>query len=108
MSSNLLELENSGILRMIDRLSVLDRTSGIINHTDIAPVVSLVGSLQGYAKGAYDDNYAVDVASSVLNGDGIKVISATRVDGIGILTIELTAPFESETVTIRIPHGAYN
>ncbi len=108
MSSNLLELENSGILRMIDRLSVLDRTSGIINHTDATPVTSFVGALTQYAKGAYDDQYAVDIASRKLNGEGVKVLSATRVNEIGILTIELTAPFESETVTIRIPHGAYD
>ena len=107
MSSRLLDFEGSGILRMIDRLSVLDKNSGIINHTDTIRITSLVGSLIEYAKGAYDDSYAVNIASDALDGDGIKVLSATRVNNVGILSIELTAPFESETVTIRIPHGAY-
>ena len=107
MSSSLVEFENSGILRMINRLSVLNTTSGIINHTDEISIVSLVGSLLQYANGAYDDDYARLIAAGVLDGDGVKVLSATRVDKIGILSIELTAPFEVEVVTIRIPHGAY-
>lgn len=108
MSSQLLEFENSGILRMIGRLSILDATEGIINHEIDISVVTLVGSLLEYAKGAYDDQYAVDVAALKLDGDGVKVVSATRVEGVGILTISLTAPFKDETVTIRIPHGAYS
>ena len=107
MSSRLLDFENSGILRMIDRLSMLDRNLGIINHTNNIPITTLVGSLIQYAKGAYDDSYAKTILADVIDGDGIKVISSTRVDNVGIHSIELTAPFESETVTIRIPHGAY-
>lgn len=107
MASKLIDYENSGILRMIERLSILDRTSGIIRHTNSISVTSLVGSLTQYAEGAYDDEYARTIAASALDGDGIRVVSVARANSIGILTIELTAPFESETVTIRIPHGAY-
>ena len=107
MSSRLVEFENSGILRMIDRLSVLNGTSGIINHISKISSASLVGSLIQYANGAYDDEYAKIISADVLDGDGIKVLSVTRENSIGILSIELTAPFESEIVTIRIPHGAY-
>ena len=108
MSSRLLDFENSGILRMVERLSILNRTAGIINHIDDIPITSLVGSLIEYANGAYDDNYAKTISADVLDGDGVEVISVTRSNNIGILSIELTAPFESETVTIRIPHGAYD
>ena len=107
MSSSLVEFENSGILRMIDRLSILNGTNGIINHTSKISSASLVGSLIQYANGAYDDEYARVISADVLDGDGVKVLSVTREDKIGILSIELTAPFESEIVTIRIPHGAY-
>ncbi len=108
MGSSLMEFENSGILRMIGRLSLLDETDGIVNHEKKISVMTMVGSLHEYAKGAYDDQYAVDVAAAKLDGDGIEVVSATRVEGVGILTISLTAPFKNETVTIRIPHGAYS
>ena len=107
MPSSLLEFESSGILRMIDSLSVLDPNDGIINHTDDIPISTFVGSLLHYASGAFDDDFARIIAGNELNGNGIEVLSATRDNGIGILTIELTAPFQKETITIRIPHGAY-
>ena len=107
MSSSLVKFENSGMLRMIDRLSALDPNNGIINHTDDIYIASFVGSLTHYAEGAYDDDYARIVAGKMLDSDGIKVLSASRSNGVGLLSIELTAPFEVEVVTVRIPHGAY-
>ena len=108
MSSSLVKFENSGILRMIERLSILDPNNGIINHTDDIYIASFMGSLMHYAEGAYDDSFAKTVAGNALNGDGIEVLSVTRSENIGIYSIELTAPFETEIVTIRIPHGAYD
>ena len=107
MSSNLAELENSGILRMIDRLSIMEKNSGVINHEDYIPPVSFVGSLIEYARGAYDDEYGKNILANRIDGSGITVLSATRNENIGMFTVELVAPFESKTVTIRIPHGAY-
>lgn len=107
MASKLAEFESSGILRLIDALSILDKNNGIINHINTIPLASLAGSLIQYAKGAYDDDFARTIASEALDGNGIKVLSATRANEIGVLSIELTAPFKSETVTMRIPHGAY-
>ncbi len=107
MASELVRINNSGVYKMLERLSALDPRKGIIEERTPILRNSLAGLIAGYGAGAYSDKYAKEILGAAINGEGVTTVGATRLDGVATMSVLLKSSFSSETFEINIPHGAY-
>jgi len=105
--SNLIQLEKSGILRKIKKLSYLDDNIGIISISKPKIPKSLRTGLDTFAAGGFNEAYGLDIINRIISQYGMKAISATRENGVAYFTIIITSTLGNKKITIKYPNGEY-
>jgi hypothetical protein len=104
--SDLTKLELSGVLRKLSILNSLDSKNGISGKEDPAIVKRLSG-LTSFARGAYNEAYGLDVMNKIIEGDGVKAISAVRLNGVATFTLSVVSVFYDRTILVEFPQKDY-
>lgn len=105
--SDLIRLENSGILKKIKVLSFLDDKNGIIDNGKSKLTNSVKSGLDMFSAGAYDEQYGLNIVNSVLRVNGMSAVKAYREKGTAFFEIEIISPFYKKEIVIKYPHGGY-
>ena len=103
--SELISMENNGIIRKLTILNRLDLGAGLIDLSIKA--TGSIRSLTSYTKGAYNDEFGKDVAGRLLSGDGVSVYSATRNSRNAILGVHISTQFREMDFSVMFPHKDY-
>ena len=106
--SDLTGMEASGVLRKVKLLSTLDDHTGIIEKSlDSIPKMYRVG-LDTFASGGFNEVYGLDIMNRIIEGDGMRAVSATRAAGVATFSVVITSVFDDRVITVKYPHGGYN